>query len=139
VAKLFLDANLAIYLNTVSGEERPIIDQYFKSLLKEQLFTNMLVLDETLHVSRRHYAIPYLMTMGFLRRAFLPYTEVIPIAEEDLQAMERYLTEYGIKPSDAIHLATMDKLGIVSIVSEDEELDTVKGIRRLWLDRIGHD
>jgi predicted nucleic acid-binding protein len=74
------------------------------------------------------------MTMNFLRRAFLPYTEIIPIAEEDLQATERYLTKYDLKTSDAIHLATMEKLGIASIVSEDEELDSVKGIRRIWLD-----
>jgi predicted nucleic acid-binding protein len=132
--KLFLDANLAIYLNTVTGEERPTLDQFFKSLLREHLFTNMLVLDEALHVSRRRYAVPYAMTMRFLRRAFLPYTEIIPIAEEDLQATERYLTKYDVKPSAAIHLATMDKVGITSIVSEDEELDSVKGVKRIWLD-----
>jgi hypothetical protein len=28
----------------------------------------------------------------------------------------------------------MDKLGIASIISEDEEPETVKGIRRIWLD-----
>jgi hypothetical protein len=134
MAKLFLDANLVIYLNTVTGEERPVIDRFYVSLLRQRLFTNMLVLDETLHVSKRRYAVPYAMTMNFLRRAFLPYTEIIPIAEEDLQATERYLTKYDLKPSDAIHLATMEKLGIASIVSEDEELDSVKGIRRVWLD-----
>jgi predicted nucleic acid-binding protein len=137
MTKLFLDANLVIYLNTVTGEERPTIDRFFKSLLREHLFTNMLVLDETLHVSRRRYGVPYAVTLGFLRRAFLAYTEIIPIAEEDLQATERYLTKYDVKPSDAIHLATMDKAGITSIVSEDEELDTVKGIRRVWLDTTG--
>jgi hypothetical protein len=139
MTKLFIDANLVIYLNTVTGEERPIIDRFFKSLLREHLFTNMLVLDETLQVSRRPYEVPYATTMGFLRRAFLPYTQIIPIAEEDLQATERYLTKYDVKPSDAIHLATMDKAGITSIVSEDEELDTVKGIRRVWLDTTGQD
>jgi len=135
--KLFLDANLIIYLNTVTGQQRPIIDQFFKGILRERLFTNMLVLDETLYVSRRQYAVPYAMTMRFLRRALIPYTEIIPIAEEDLQATERYLTEYDVKPSDAIHLATMDKLGITSIVSEDEELDAVKGVKRVWLDTTG--
>jgi predicted nucleic acid-binding protein len=118
----------------MTGDERSTIDRFFKSLLREHLFTNMLVLDETLHVSRRRYAVPYAVTMDFLRRAFLPYTEIIPIAEEDLKATERYLTKYDVKPSDAIHLATMDKVGITSIVSEDEELDAVKGIRRFWLD-----
>lgn len=134
MGKLFLDANLVIYLNTITCEERPTIDQFFKSLLRERLFTNMLVLDETLHVSRKRYEVPYAMTMSFLRRALLPYAEIIPIAEEDLQATESYLTKYEVRPSGAIHLATMDKLGIRSIVSEDEELDVVKGIKRVWLD-----
>jgi predicted nucleic acid-binding protein len=134
MTKLFLDANIAIYLNTVTGEERPIIDRFFKSLLRERLFTNMLVLDETLHVSKRRYAVPYAMTMNFLRRAFIPYTEIIPIAEEDIEATESYLTTYDVKPSDAIHLATMDKVGISVIVSEDTELDAVKGVERMWLD-----
>jgi predicted nucleic acid-binding protein len=31
----------------------------------------------------------------------------------------------------------MDKVGITSIVSEDEELDAVKGIRHVWLDTTG--
>jgi hypothetical protein len=35
---------------------------------------------------------------------------------------ENYLTKYDVKPFGAIHLATMDKLGISFIVSEDEEL-----------------
>ena len=135
--KLFLDTNLVIYLNTLTGEQRPIIDRFYKGLLREHLFTNMLVLDETLYVSRRKYAVPYATTIDFLRRALIPYTEIIPIAEEDLQAMERYLADYDVKPSDAIHLATMDKLGITSIVSEDAELDAVKGIKRVWLDTTG--
>lgn len=72
-------------------------------LLRERLFTNTLVVDETLYVSKSRYAVPCAVTVHFLTRAFLPYTEVIPIAEEDLQATEQYLTEYEIKPSDAIH------------------------------------
>jgi len=72
-------------------------------LLRERRFTNTLVVDETLYVSKSRYAVPCAVTIHFLTRAFLPYTEVISIAEEDLQATERYLIEYEIKPSDAIH------------------------------------
>ena len=134
--KLFLDANLVIYLNTMTGDERSTIDQFFKDLLRDRLFINLLVLDEALYISRSRYRVPYAVTMNFLRRALLPYTEIIPIAEEDLKATERYLIEYDIKPSDAIHLATMDKAGITSIISEDKELDKVKGINRIWLEKI---
>lgn len=137
VRKLFLDANLIIYLNTVTGEDRAALDRFFMGLLRDRLFTNMLVLDEALYISRRGYGVSYAFTMKFLRWTLLPYAEIIPIGEEDLQAMERYLTEFDLKPSDSIHLATMDKMGITSIVSEDEELDAVDCIRRIWLPR-GH-
>jgi hypothetical protein len=93
-------------------------------------------LDEALYISRSRYRVPYAVTMNFLRRAFLPYADIIPIAEEALKATEMYLIESDIKPSDAIHLATMDKAGITSIISEDKELDKVKGINRIWLEKI---
>jgi len=43
---------------------------------------------------------------------------------------------YYIKPSDVIHLATMDKAGIALIASEDEDFDAVPGVKRVWLDKI---
>jgi hypothetical protein len=31
---------------------------------------------------------------GFLKQALIPCMEIIPIAEEDIEAMEMYLSEY---------------------------------------------
>lgn len=73
--------------------------------------------------------------MSFIKKIILPYTYSIPIEESDLSAVEEYLTKYELKPSDAIHLATMEKRGIVRIASEDEEFDRIKGISRIWLRR----
>lgn len=47
--------------------------------------------------------------------------------------MEKYLLEHELKPSDAIHLATMEKAGIKRIASEDQEFDKVRGIERIWV------
>jgi predicted nucleic acid-binding protein len=57
----------------------------------------------------------------------------LPVEEEDFKPVEKYLLKYGLKPSDAIHLATMEKAGISNIVSEDREFDRVKGIKRIWV------
>ncbi len=132
VRKLFLDASFVIYLNTLIGPERRIIDDFFKDLLKERLFTNLLVLDETLYISKKRYGVAYGVSLSFLMRAVIPFTEIIPIAEEDLPAMEAQLSRHDIKPSDAIHLATMEKAGVSIIVSEDEEFDVVPNIKRIW-------
>lgn len=43
--------------------------------------------------------------------------------------------KYGLPPSDALHLAAMELNGIDTVVSEDEELDKVPWVRRIWLKR----
>lgn len=131
--KVFLDSTLLIYLNTVTSDGRRIFDGFFKKLLGEVLFTNMLVLDEILYVSRRKFKVPYEITLGFLRNIILPYSRVISIDEGDIKPMEKYLRKYDLKPSDAIHLATMEKVGVAHIVTEDEEYDKVEEVRRVWL------
>ncbi|MBO3800468.1 MAG: type II toxin-antitoxin system VapC family toxin [Candidatus Brockarchaeota archaeon] len=92
----------------------------------------MLVVDEALYISRK-YGVAYETTLEFLKSIVLPYTELLSVEEEDLKPAERYLLNYGLKPSDAIHLATIEKAGISNIVSEDQEFDKVKEVKRIWI------
>jgi len=131
--RAFLDSSFLIYLNTLPAEERGEIDRLFASLLKEELFTNLLVLDELLYVSRQRYNFPYEVTLDFFRKVVLPCTEILPIEGKDMRVMEKYLTKYNLKPSDAIHLATMEKAGVTNIVTEDQEFDRIPGIKRIWI------
>lgn len=130
--KAFLDASFLIYLNTMTNRERKELDELFRRLLEELLFTNILVIDETLYISERKFGFPYSVTLDFIRKIVLPYTEIISIEEEDLRLFEKYLLTYPLKPSDAIHLATMEKANINCIVTEDEDFDKVKDIKRVW-------
>jgi len=131
--KAFLDSTLLIYLNAMTGDDRRALDMFFRKLLNEALFTDLLVLDEVLYISRRNYKVPYEITLNFLRKIILPYAKIIALEEEDITPMERYLTKYNLKPSDAIHLATMEKAGVTHIVTEDQDYDRVKEVRRIWL------
>lgn len=47
--------------------------------------------------------------------------------------MKKIVLNYGLKPSDALHIASMDKVEIRHIVSEDKEFDKVPFIERKWL------
>ncbi len=40
---------------------------------------------------------------------------------------------YGLKPSDAIHVATMKKAGTAEIVSEDRDFDKIDWVKRIWI------
>jgi hypothetical protein len=116
------------------SDEKKALGEFFVKLLGEQLFTNMLVVDETLYLSRRKYGVPCHITLDFFKKIVLPYAEVVAIEEEDLLPAERYLLKYDLKLSDALHLATMEKAGVNRIVTEDSDFDGVEGVRRIWLD-----
>jgi predicted nucleic acid-binding protein len=100
--------------------------------LGEDLFVNVLILDETLYLSRSKYDVPYELSFEFLKTNVLPYSSVIPTDESDAPIMEKYLHRYKIKPSDAIHLSSMEREGVTNIASEDSEFDAVKEVERIW-------
>ncbi len=131
--RVFLDANLLIYVNTLISDQNSRLEEFYTSLLKEDLFTNLPVIDETLYLSSSKYHVSYQLTFEFIKGTVLPFASIIPMEESDISTMERYLTRYRIKPSDAIHLACMEKAGITNIASEDEEFDKIKEIKRIWI------
>lgn len=136
--KVFLDANLLIYLNTLGDKEdsENHLQRFYLELLKEDLFTNALILDETLYISMARHRVPYNLSWDFLKANVLPFSTVIPIDESDVSLMEKYLGRYKLKPSDALHLSTMEKSGVVNIASEDVDFDDVKEVKRIWFSRL---
>jgi predicted nucleic acid-binding protein len=130
--KVFLDASLLIYLNTIGDRGDPNLERLYVELLKEDLYTNALILDETLYISMSRYRVPYKLTFEFLKTNVLPFSTVIPIEESDVSLMEKYLDNYKLKPSDALHLSTMERSGVLNIASEDIDFDDVKEVKRIW-------
>lgn len=132
--KIFLDANLPIYLNTLTGAQRRPVEDFFIRLLREDLYTNLLVLDETLYISKTRYRIPYDTSLTLIKNTIMPYAELIALDESDIDTMGNYLLRYDLKPSNALHLATMKKQGITHIATEDKAFDRVKETKRIWLE-----
>ncbi len=132
---VFLDANLLIYLNCIKNvEDRvPYEEFYYKVLESFTVFTDLLVLDELLWVSRKKYSVPYEVTIDFIYNAVLPYVNVLPIDINVLDSFFSVIRKYKLKPSDAIHLSVMKKNQIVTIVSEDKDFDSIQEFKRLWM------
>ena len=91
----------------------------------------MLIIDETLYISKKKYNLNYNITLNFLEENILPFVEVIPIERKDFKLMKQFLLKYNLKPSDALHLATMSKIGCNTIITEDKEFDKTH-IKRIW-------
>ena len=63
--KAFLDAPLPIYLNTISdpSSRAQYENLYIYFTTKYKLYTDVLVLDDVLYISRKKYGIPYDLTI----------------------------------------------------------------------------
>jgi len=134
--KVFVDASLLVYLNVkMSDEEAELIEDFWLNLLlKHLLYTNILVLDEAIYVSRRKYGVPFRETIDFIGKAVLPYVNVLSIGLNEYLRAKKIMEEYCLNPSDSIHIATIENYGLQAVASEDEDFDKV-GVKRLWIKR----
>jgi len=133
--KAFIDTPLFIYLNTLANDrERALYENFYLEILSRyKPYTDVLVLDELIYVSRKKYGIPYKITLEFIDSIILPYVTIIPLGEEEYMTSAVILHSHNLKPSGALHLAAMKNHGINVIVSEDSEYDRVRWVRRVWL------
>ena len=132
--KVFIDANLLIYLNVLDdASARMIYENFYIDLLtKFKAYTDPIVLDELLFISRKKANIPYDATIQFIESIVKPYITILPIGEKEYDLAKNIIVKYGIKPSDALHIATMKNNNIENIASEDKEFDKINNIKRLW-------
>ncbi|AFZ69864.1 putative nucleic acid-binding protein, contains PIN domain [Caldisphaera lagunensis DSM 15908] len=133
--KVFIDTPLLVYLNALSEPNNrvPYENLYFDILTNYKCYTDVLVLDELIYVSKRKYNVPYDLTIDFIESEILPYLTILELGEEDYVKAANLMVKYNIKPSDALHLGVMLSNGITLIVSEDKELSKVNEIERKWI------
>ncbi len=134
--KLFLDTNLFVYLTLGSSDPsyESSIDGFYSKLVEENgLYTDVLVLGEFIHVLRRKYGVPYERSINFADEMILPVVKVLPLTFLDYLTAKEIIPRYNLKPSDALHVATIQNNGLQAIVSEDEDFDRLS-FKRLWLE-----
>ena len=132
--KIFLDANLLIYMNASSEDSRRRYDDFYTELAStNRLFTNALVLDELLYISKKKYNVPYHVTVEFNENVVLPFTEILQLGLPEYQASTEILQKIRLKPSDALHVASMTLNSISTIASEDKAFDNAVNLNRVWL------
>ena len=117
----------------MSDDEAKLVEKFWVELNRNhELFVNLLVLDETLYISRKKYDVPFDETLEFIDRAVLPHAQILALGLEAYVEAKKYMIMYGLKPSDSIHAATVEVFGLQAIASEDTDFDKI-GIKRLWL------
>jgi len=132
--KIFIDASLLIYLNVPMPENQTqLIYSFWKDLLsKHEIFTNLLVLDEVIYISKKKDDVEQKDTLEFIDHTILPHVEILPMGAELYPFFRLYTIKFSLKPSDALHAATVKRYGLDAIASEDRDFDRA-GIKRIWL------
>ncbi len=128
---MFLDANLFVYAqidNTEKGRAaREIIERIINKNVK--CAVSVLILDEVVWAVRKfsNYsnAIDY-----YEKIAELPNLEILSVSSSLITTVAKHMRS-GLKPRDAIHMATMSEYGIFTIISDDSDFDKVDGIEKL--------
>ncbi len=98
-------------------------------MLNHNLYTNILVLDEAIYVSKRKYDLDYSDIIEFIDKAVTLYVNIVPIGLNEHVKARDIMRRYGLKHLDAINAATIINNGLKAIASGDEDFDKI-GIRR---------
>jgi len=135
--KIFIDAPLLIYLNTLTNSRyRTTYENfYIEILIKYKPYTDVLVLNELIYISRKKYNIPYKVSIKFIEANILPYTTILNLGEEEYNYATELINKHNLKPSDALHIGAMMNNNIKVLASEDREFDRIPEVERIWIEQ----
>ena len=128
---MFADANLFVYAELDNTEKGDLARKFIELAINKniKIAISVLVLDEIAwavkKLSNYDNAIEYCEKI-----IELPNLEILSLPSSLVPKIIKYM-KLGIKPRDAIHIATMLEHGIFTIVSDDSDFDKIKEIERL--------
>ncbi len=128
---IFVDSNIPMYLVGEFHPHKSDAQRLLESALAagERLVTNAEVFQEILH---RYVAIDRRAAIQPAFNALLAVVdEVLPIEFRDVERAKTLVYGNRLSARDAIHLATMERHGVVRIMTFDTGFDSVPGTVRL--------
>ncbi len=128
---MYIDSNIFVFAATDKNKKgkncRKIIEMINEN--KIVCAASYLVIDEVIWILKKHLG----------RKDSIKITKAIlslPIKWIDLDKtvvvnMVNILEKTKLDPRDATHLASMEKMGLSSIISEDSDFDKIKEVKRI--------
>jgi len=129
---VFIDANVPMYLVGTAHPNKVDAQRRLEALVTQRtrLVTDAEVLNEILH---RYTAIERRGGIQLALDALLGMVdEVLPIDRDSVERAKQLVLQYPTLPARAaLHVATMKRHGIESVLSFDPAYDRVPGLTRL--------
>ncbi len=127
----YLDSNVFIYPLLYEDEESPFYEKILLDLVEKKFqgFTSVLTWDELVHVLRKKKGEEIAAIEG---QKFLNFPELVFVNANlsVLRASQKIIETYGLKPRDAIHAASALSNNCDEIISDDDDFDGIKEIKR---------
>jgi len=134
---IYLDSNAFIWANLYNDKKAEKVRKLMERIITGNEFsaTSTLTFDEVFWIVKKERNFDIAMESI---KAFLEMRNLIFLEVNDTVIWRAYnlMDEYGLDPRDAIHVACALVNGIHTIVSEDDDLDKVKEIKRISLDEL---
>lgn len=136
----YLDSNVFIY-PVIAAEKTEKKAALAKSVLIKLAegslrgYTATLTWDELVWSVRRFIDVKTAIIEG---RKFLdfPNLKLLRVDESVIRSAQEIIQKYNIKPRDAIHVGCAIKNGIREMISDDEDFDKIKEIKRVVLEKV---
>lgn len=128
----YLDANIFIYPLVYDDERSSLFKKILFDLINKKFvgFTSVLTWDEIVHILRKRRGIETSIIYGkkFLN---LPCLNIIDANRPIISMAQKLISEYHLKPRDAIHAATAISRGCTEIISDDSDFDKIRELKRI--------
>lgn len=133
----YLDANVFIYAALYEGEKGKKARKLIKKVREgeEVAFTSALTFDEFFWIVKKERGFDSALEAG---KALLetPNLTFLEVDDTILWQAYNFIKKYKLDPRDAIHLSCVFVHGIFTIISEDEDFDRVKEVKRRGLEDV---
>jgi len=133
----YVDSNVFLYPVLYSKEVDPRVKKtsdILKKIATGELFafTSVLTWDEVVWVVRKTMGVNEAQSQGQKLLGFLNL-HFIEVNENILSQAQGLIVKYNLKPRDAIHIASALNQKIELIISDDQDFDVIKEIKRIPL------
>lgn len=128
----YIDANVFIHPLIYGASRKAESAAKVLKLVEEgelTAYTSTLTWDEVVWVVRRTLGGPDSIEAGRKLLNF-PNLRFVPASEEVVRSAQELVEEQDLAPRDAIHVASAMSRKATTIVSDDPDLNAVKGLRR---------
>jgi predicted nucleic acid-binding protein len=134
---LYIDSNVFIYPILYSEDVEPKVKkakQILQNIENSELSacTSVLTWDEVVWVVRKTMGKTEAISQGQKLLGFLNL-EFISTDENIIGQAQTLMAKYNLNPRDAIHIASAMNKKVSNIISDDEDIDVVKEIKRISL------